>query len=234
MTSYVIPDLSEMLLALQRIASSGRIILDNSAATFPVGVRENGRLQNQDLLQTMIYLALDRDDAVFPLLEKQKDYVDELAALANEKKIFTIKDVIDNELSVLKEKSEGHSHLLNFTKEFNESMKDFEQKINNLYCLLKRNIPPEPARPYIFEKISRIINSMSLGKNGPSPVDRKIVATAIYESCASGKQVNVLSVDPHIINLLQGYNKKDRKYIKGNAHCFTFDQDYNYVLVGRK
>lgn len=230
MTYYTMPDLQQTILAVNGIATSGRIALDNSAVTLPIGAKENNRFVNKSLFEIAPGMAVENERYIFKILETQIAYVQELKTLADEGRIFTIEDIIKYEMKQLMDKSGRSSHLFSFTKRFNDCMLQFERDINELLRTL-RNKVPDIKRPYFFERISKAVNAIKGFKTDePSYVDRKLVATAIYESCANRKRVNIITNDDHFPRLIEPYIARSPKELQGDVHCFMFDRGDKYAL----
>lgn len=236
MAYYTTPDTDDAIRKLELIAASGRIMLDNSAVTLPIGARQNGKVTNLSLFDVMLQLAVEDKRDVLALLENQQKYAQELNMLADSQRLFTVEEVVRYEMRQLKEKSERYSHLFSFTKEFNEQMRVLEKNLGNFLHSLQKNIP-SPKRPYFFDRIMKQVNSIKLyNRKEPSAVDKKIFATAVYESCANRERINVLTNDTHLLELLLLYTARNtgKNDILGDVHCYMFDNNREYMLAERK
>lgn len=229
MADYIVPLANDVINALDFL--HGRILLDNSAATLPIGIL-NGKLieYKRDFIEFSLELMAGKLDYNF-LMDNQQAYMKGLGELARMEKLFTVDGIVRKEMLDLKYKSDKHAKSF-IEPGFIAYFTDFSNGVEALLNILNKNVPYLNESSF-FKKISRDINGIMLkGKKQPSRIDRRVVATALYESHANGEEINIIANDPHIDGLLERYwLSRNRRRLDAGVRCFTFDKERHYELV---
>ncbi len=229
MYTYVVPYANDVRNRLDRMR--GRIILDNSFVTLRIGIL-NGKLIecSRDFIEFSLELMAGGGEYK-PLMDNQQEYMQGLCELAEEKKLFTVDGIVRKEMLDLKRKSDKCAGSF-IEPDFIAYFRDFSNGVDELLRALNKNVP-YLTEDSMFRKISHDINGIMIrGKKQPSRIDRRVVATALYESHAKGEEINILANDPHIYNLLEKFwESKNRRRLDAKVRCFTFDKERGYELV---
>jgi hypothetical protein len=232
MTNYIMPKAEDVIASIWEM--DGKILLDTSASTLPVGVEKEGKIRKQSMLDYALHLALCKSDGYITLMEEQTKYVQGLRTLADDNVIFTIDDVVKKEMNRLKIKSGFVASQCKNTPDFTRSVLEFRKNIKDLLNSLRKKIVS--PKPYLMDKVMGDIKKIRFN-NGerPSKVDKRIFASAVCESAGNGRvyPVNIVTNDHHILTILGGYAKAENMKsnpLNANICCYLFDEKAGFEL----
>ena len=229
---YFTPNLQQTLQMLDEIAASGRILLDTSAATFPFGLMRGTSIETPDLFVFLLQSAMTHGKYE-GLIRLQTEYIDHLTSLSDSGRLFTVDDILNQEMKVLQYKSSQSIQDLTSLK-YQQEMGKLAHSIDGLMASLQKNVFATKGVPGLDAVREEIRNIYMTTETLPSQRDKLLVASAFHLNAANGERINILSNDGHIFELCvihYGRNLHKENSLELDVSCFSFDRDHSLDLI---